>query len=112
MEMTDAQQRRSEAVEGEHMPCTCEHQDNSDEYRRQADAVTELLCSLCQRIDKLHLGDSLVKSDRKLAAWWKHHQAIDAAREQEEQRDKDAASLRRKAKSKLTPKERVALGIK
>lgn len=125
------------------MPCTYySPQEERDmayaEAKRQKaelDKATRLLCSVVGRLERANeallegpevsLDELLgtVLGDRELAAWWKEHKAMDAARiaAEEAQRAAKEAEARKVAKTKrlrkaglakLTAEEREALGIK
>ncbi len=86
----------------------------------ELDLVTRLLCALCNNssgavIEKIENGE--------LKTWWKEHQKLDAQREAREAKKKrdDEAKIKREerkkklktqALSKLSKKEREALGVK
>ena len=88
--------------------------------RRELDLVTRLLCALCQEttanlIEEVENGE--------LKAWWENHQKLDAKREAREAKKKrDEEEKRKRAQnkkklktqvlSKLSKKEREAIGIR
>jgi hypothetical protein len=80
------------------------------QYAKRIDALTDMLCRLCQRVEGI--DPSLIGSDAGLYAWWTEHQRQDMERQRQEQRKRDQEALRNRALAKLTPDEQVALGMK
>jgi len=83
-------------------------------YAKDERSVTEL-CAALKAMDSKQL-DALVynardKSARGLADWWEEHQAADAEREKQEVAEKDRKKTAKQALTKLSKKEREALGL-
>jgi hypothetical protein len=81
---------------------------SASESHAKATEMADMLCSLCERIEKHKI--SIVLPD-KVQLWWDNHKKIDAERIKRE--NKEAARLRLKANAiaKLSDDERKALGL-
>ena len=83
------------------MPCS------SDGYPPERPTRSELialLCEACRSIHKKYMSKSL-------QAFWEEHQGIDRQRQLKEEEQKRREKLRKEGISKLTEKERKALGL-
>jgi len=81
--------------------------DNAAVYQERH--VTALLCGLMRQCATLPAGTVEISSE--LATWWTKQQIADAKREAEDQRQLRALIHRQSALAKLTPDERLALGV-
>jgi hypothetical protein len=81
-------------------------------YKKEADKVTDLLCSFCEMVERA--GD-LTLMPSKVRDWWEAHKELDRkrrAKEDAERKKREAANkLRQDALAKLTPAEKKALGL-
>ena len=82
-------------------------------YASDERSVTELCAALKAMEPKQR--DAIVynardKNARDLADWWEEHQAADAAREKEETAERDRKKTKEQALTKLSKRERKALG--
>jgi len=79
------------------------------------DVITRKLCSTLKKLNKKQINEIVYnakdKNSRKLADWWEEHQEADKKRLAEEAAEKKEQKLKQKAISKLTTKERKALGV-
>lgn len=78
-------------------------------------AKTRMLCTACKNMseklkDKL-MYDGRNRMARKLADWWENHQRQDTKREARERKKAEFNRIRKKALTKLSAKERKALGL-
>lgn len=78
--------------------------------RRRLDLATRVACEALRSLDKNRLNGSSSLS-KEARDWWAAHQEEDRRRERQEQQQREREALRRKARAKLTPEERKALGI-
>jgi hypothetical protein len=93
--------------------------ENSDPNRyptkETGDIITEQLCTLLGKMSKGQQEKIVYNAhdavSRDLASWWAAHQAADKAREEQERAVKAKKKLREQGLSKLTKKERDALGL-
>lgn len=58
-----------------------------NQLRSRLNTVTELLCALCQRLEK-DTAYTYIGQDPRLAGWWDLHKEADKHRRQEELADK------------------------
>ena len=92
-----------------------------EEYSREArelkdrlDAVTRMLCGVLTQLETaepVKIGDLPTETQE----WWSAHKTADAKRLATEaevrRREQETADLRVRARAKLTPEERKALGL-
>lgn len=78
----------------------------ASEARQEAQEVTRHLCAVCELLEQ-----SGVALPVSVAPWWERHKQIDAKRKREAEEVRKRAKKRRSALGKLTPEERVALGL-
>jgi len=94
------------------------------ESARKLKEVEAMLCGLLTSIESsesstYNLNLLLMSFDEKesgvdkseLLKWWQNHKAEDAARKLKEQKIKEKQELKKQALSKLTDKEKKALGL-
>jgi len=84
------------------------YEQQSGETQAKLDNVTRMLCELCAQVtpnlaDRENISLGRVKG---LTTWWKKHQKIDRARQEEETKE-----LRKSGLNKLTDEERKALNL-
>lgn len=89
------------------------HQGAEDIYgsRESMDKIVAFLCSLCKEAPEEFIYNARDRNARDLADWWEDHQKADAERERREQDEAYRASVITRAKAKLSPEEREALGL-
>lgn len=66
------------------MACESGCNSSHSSYKKELDETTDVLCSLCQRIEDLEEFDLFTEKARK---WWAAHKALDRKRKE---REKDA----------------------
>lgn len=71
------------------------------------DKLVSTLCSKLKKIKK----DDITKYSLELQMWWRDHQEADKKRIRQEKEKKEQEKIRKQALSKLTQKERDALGL-
>lgn len=81
--------------------------------KESLDHHTEMLCALCQRIEKSSL--SFIDQTNGLRAWWDEHQRLDAERDARKKADRARSKALRTIKKKLeaaglTPEELEQFG--
>lgn len=108
------------------MPCRCDDYPpvptQADMYKKEADKVTELLCSFCEMVERatqlddgcMRVGD-LTLMPSKVRDWWEAHKEVDRKRREKEEAERKrreaADKLRKDALAKLTPAEKKVLGL-
>jgi hypothetical protein len=80
--------------------------DDYDYLSRRVDEVTQMLCWLCNNVDR-----KIIKKNPVLYSWFEAHEMADKARKKHEQEQKERNRLREQGLSKLTKEERIALGL-
>lgn len=78
---------------------------NEGDLRKRTDEATATLCA------RLHKVKDVTKYSLEMQTWWRDHQKADAERERREAQEREEKRTRKAAISKLTPKERRALGL-
>lgn len=83
-------------------------------YKNEIDKVTQMLCALCGSIEQSGMSAEFVSSlmPKKVATWWRNHKAIDESRKVSEEKAAQIKRFKENALSKLTKKEKAALGLK
>lgn len=79
----------------------------ASEARREATRLTRLLCVACALLEQSHK-----KLPAQLKEWWDNHKKVDEARKNRERQQEGLRAARERARGKLTPLERKALGLK
>lgn len=96
------------------MPCDCSGMEAYS--RRQVEdelrTVTRLLCEVMTITTDEDTLMYLLNNVDGLKGWWEEHQRKDKIRTDEEARQRRVAALKQSALAKLTPPERLALGLK
>lgn len=72
------------------------------------DKADRLVSTLCRTLQ----GADVTRYSLEMQIWWRDHQAADRERERREKEEAQSELDRRIAISKLTPRQRRALGIK
>lgn len=95
------------------MPCRYDYGSSSDcsQTERRLDKVTELLCSLCTKLEKQESFNNILKTNKSLAIWWEEHQEKDRKEARRKAKELERNKLKTKALSKLTIEERKILGL-
>jgi hypothetical protein len=88
------------------MPCGFFDPCDSSDLYKELNEVTQLLCTACKILEATHSLDN-----KELRYWWKKHQEKDRVREESERREAEKEQLKKQAISKLTDKEKEALGL-
>jgi hypothetical protein len=91
-----------------------EAKEASVEYYGDKDLVHELtaeLCAACKRVDEDVIYNGRDPNARKLADWWDNHKEGEERRRLEDEEAKEKEEIRQFALTKLSKKEREALGI-
>lgn len=83
---------------------------NDDEYIRQIDTLTELLCQLCDKLEKDGLVNKYLTGS--VLGWWESHKLIDQKRKLEEEKESQRKQKIINAKNKLTREEKELLHIR
>lgn len=93
------------------MPCQSDPSDYADNsIRNELNMVTRLLCALCGELEAA--GQSLyIGKVPYLLSWWEAHKLRDAERKVREAKQAENDRRTRQALDKLTPEERVLLGL-
>ena len=82
-----------------------------EDHFRHNGAAAELLCSLMKNIEAKKL-ENQIPVPTNVTLWWKVHKIRDKEKARAETRAKEVKETREKALSKLTLKEKCALGLK
>lgn len=90
--------------------------DNPYGSRSQSNAATAALCELITKLPE-YLADKVLwngrdANARRLADWWEDHQKYDQIRRDCEEEAAEQLAARQSGLAKLTPEEKVALGIR
>ena len=81
----------------------------AEEANKELTHITDLLCSACE---KLESTDKLNLLPPRVVKWWQNHKKIDQERLKQEIREMNLRKTRKRVISKLTPREKEALGIR
>ena|SRR5579862_9145034 len=81
---------------------------DAQESREELTKVSRYLCEAMTLIEK-NAGLAYLSNGAK--SWWKKHKAIDSRRRAEESAEKRRKLDRKAALNKLSPNDRVALGL-
>jgi len=77
------------------------------QYKKKIDELTEMLCNLCRSLETCDLP--IVP--KSVETWWKYHKKADERRKASERMAEEIKNLKEKALSKLSQKEKEALGL-
>lgn len=91
------------------MACNDSGYQSSGYSQEYVDNLTDMLCTLCERVDGCGSKMSSQIMPAKISKWWDKHQAADDERIAREEAAKLIKDLAKSAKSKLTKEERKAL---
>jgi MoxR-like ATPase len=98
------------------MPCRdyMADEEQNRAARKRLDDATRAACEAISLLDNLRLLNTTAtkRLSAETLAWWKEHQRQDAIRLEAERKERERASIKRKALAKLTSAEKSVLGIK
>lgn len=96
------------------MPCRdggpIDYVRDSPETIRRLNLATRVACEALQKLDDVSPSVSAALS-KTARDWWRKHQEEDRRRQEAELARQRRETLRTRARAKLTPEERKALGI-
>ncbi len=78
---------------------------------QRIDELTRTLCTLCKTLDEEIIYNGRNKIARELADWWDDHQEADRIKDDAKKDKARKYGLRKQALSKLSKKEKEALGL-
>jgi hypothetical protein len=85
-------------------------------YPEYLDEATRMTCEWCKHAIETGQEDTVIfdahsRKARRLADWWEEHQELDKKREKAKKAKAKKARAKKKAMSKLTKKDKEALGL-
>jgi hypothetical protein len=81
-------------------------------HQNSLDRVTQLLCGLCDTIERGGNGKKELLANPNLRAWWESHKETDRKEKERIAFEARKKELKKSALAKLTADERAALGVK